>query len=71
MTCNKDTTDLGCLDCPYGYDDDEAVYCGGGKCKHKYEEQERCVYVDYCGFRVTKIVYRCKYCKKRKVRKYW
>ena len=50
MTCNKDTTDLDCLDCPYGYDDDEAVYCG---------------------FRVTKIVYRCKYCKKRKVRKYW
>ena len=29
MTCNKDTTDLDCLDCPYGYDDDEAVYCGG------------------------------------------
>lgn len=28
MTCNKDTTDLDCLDCPYGYDDDEAVYCG-------------------------------------------
>lgn len=27
MTCNKDTTDLDCLDCPYGYDDDEAVYC--------------------------------------------
>lgn len=31
MTCNKDTTDLDCLDCPYGYDDDEAVYCGGGE----------------------------------------
>ena len=28
MTCTKDTTDLDCLDCPYGYDDDEAVYCG-------------------------------------------
>lgn len=41
------------------------------KCKHKYEEQDRYVYVDYCGFRVTKIVYRCKYCKKRKMRKYW
>ena len=35
MTCNKDTTDLDCLDCPYGYDDDEAVYClmrGEGDC---------------------------------------
>ena len=31
MTCNKDTTDLDCLGCPYGYDDDEAVYCGGEK----------------------------------------
>ena len=30
VTCNKDTTDLDCLDCPYGYDDDEAVYCGVG-----------------------------------------
>lgn len=29
VDCNKDTTDLDCLDCPYGYDDDEAVYCGG------------------------------------------
>ena len=35
MTCHKDTTDLDCLDCPYGYDDDEAVYClmrGEGDC---------------------------------------
>ena len=31
MTCNKDTTDLDCLGCPYGYDDDEAVYCGADK----------------------------------------
>lgn len=34
------------------------------KCKHKYEEQERYEYIDYCGYRVIRIVYRCKYCKK-------
>ncbi len=41
------------------------------KCKHEWIEQDRIIYLDYNGYRVLKIKYYCKKCKKEKVKKYF
>lgn len=40
-------------------------------CNHIFEEFERKIYLDYSGFSVLKITYRCKKCGKKKNKKYY
>lgn len=41
------------------------------KCKHEWIEQNRSYYLDYNGYSVCKVIYYCKKCKKKKVKKYF
>ena len=41
------------------------------KCKHEWIEENCIKYLDYNGYRVLKIIYCCKKCRKKKVKKFY
>lgn len=45
-------------------------YCNM-KCNHEWVELNRYYYLDYNGYRVLKVTYRCKKCNKKKIKKYF
>lgn len=40
-------------------------------CKHEYVEIGRSEYIDYSGYRVLRIEYKCKKCGRKKAKKYY
>lgn len=41
------------------------------KCLHKWKEFERKNYIDYSGYRVLKIIFKCEKCDKNRIKKYY
>lgn len=40
-------------------------------CAHEYVLLNERRYRDYCGYRVKEVIYLCKKCGKKKVKRYW